>query len=425
MRSPKPACLHHVSGFIVLRHCTALFLAQVCMHRLASVSRLLTVLARAISWLSIEVVGDCFIFLPRGIALQPARVVSFPAAVTRHAKNTQRPEPGVCGCGPCFCGEPSASQGQWSETAQRRLRLPLQPCFGFVIGVGTYMILCCTHRAVLRAIVAAAEQIKPLPEEFRVSRQLLSFVFGTARSRDSGTMTDTSRRYLARGEGKFTRNRCAGAPRNTGFGCMRTDERCATSVGCSDRISVCRETVRTQSLSQRLAAQEVRQDCTSLVILTKISAAYASWKLYPVPRGFIRPASYGRLPHAAPLLRTAVWGEKRNGVSVMSTRSLIRKRCACSLTSRPCRSTCEINNSSKPAQKRILTRGVQSGSGCGNNECGVPRDFSRRRTRGRAPAAGRPCPGGTHSLHPPRTSRIDHGGAQDESSGRSDDSSRG
>ena len=55
-------------------------------------------------------------------------------------------------------------------------------------------------------------------------------------------------RNLARGEGEFTRFRCAGAPRNMGFGCLRTDERCAASVGCSDLISVCRETVRTQSL---------------------------------------------------------------------------------------------------------------------------------------------------------------------------------
>ena len=62
------------------------------------------------------------------------------------------------------------------------------------------------------------------------------------------TMADTARPYLVRGEGKFTRFRCAGVSRNIGFGCFRTDERCAVSVGCSDRIPVCRETVRTQSL---------------------------------------------------------------------------------------------------------------------------------------------------------------------------------
>ena len=32
-------------------------------------------------------------------------------------ENTPRPEPGLCGCGPCVCGEPSASQSQWLETA--------------------------------------------------------------------------------------------------------------------------------------------------------------------------------------------------------------------------------------------------------------------------------------------------------------------
>ena len=107
------ACLVHVP-----RRRTALFLAHVCKHRLARVFQLLTVLAGAISLLSMEVVRDCFIFLPSGMALQPARVASFSVAVTRVEKNIQRPEPGVCDCGPCFCGEPSASQGQWSETAQ-------------------------------------------------------------------------------------------------------------------------------------------------------------------------------------------------------------------------------------------------------------------------------------------------------------------
>ena len=57
------ACLRHV-----LRHCTALFLAQVCMaqvckHRVASTCPLLTVLAGAISSLSIEAVEDCLIEL--------------------------------------------------------------------------------------------------------------------------------------------------------------------------------------------------------------------------------------------------------------------------------------------------------------------------------------------------------------------------
>ena len=42
----------------------------------------------------------------------------------------------------------------------------------------------------------------------------------------------------------------------------------------------------------------------------------------------------------------------------------------------------------------------------------------------KTPVTGRPYSGGTHSLHPSRRSQIDHSGAQDESSGRFDDSSR-
>ena len=66
------------------RHCSALFLAQACKHRLASASRLLTVLAGAISSLSAEVVGDCPTGLLIGFALQPARIASYLVAVTRH-----------------------------------------------------------------------------------------------------------------------------------------------------------------------------------------------------------------------------------------------------------------------------------------------------------------------------------------------------
>ena len=61
----------------VLRHCVAFFFwrqPQVCKHRLASVSRLLTVLAGAISSFSFEVVGDCLIRPSIGLALQPTRV---------------------------------------------------------------------------------------------------------------------------------------------------------------------------------------------------------------------------------------------------------------------------------------------------------------------------------------------------------------
>ena len=113
------------------------------------------------------------------------------------------------------------------------------------------------------------------------------------------------------------------------------------------------------------------------------------------------------------------------GGGVMSTHAVSSEMCL--PTSRICRSPCEVDYSSGQAQKRTLAGGrVQSGSGCGNNENGVHRVVQRWRIRrGRAPATGRPSPGGTHTLHPARIPWIDHSGARDESLGRSGDSSRG
>ena len=55
-------------------------------HRLASVSQFLTVLAGAISSLSIEVVEDCLVALPIGLAHQPARIISCPVlSLTRES----------------------------------------------------------------------------------------------------------------------------------------------------------------------------------------------------------------------------------------------------------------------------------------------------------------------------------------------------
>ena len=61
-------------------------------------------------------------------------------------------------------------------------------------------------------------------------------------------MADTTISYSARDRGELARFRCAGATRYMGFGCLRTDERCAASVGHSDRISECRDSVRPQLL---------------------------------------------------------------------------------------------------------------------------------------------------------------------------------
>ena len=139
-----------------------------------------------------------------------------------------------------------------------------------------------------------------------------------------------------------------------------------------------------------------------------------------VPGEFIRFSPDGQLPHTPSLVRTPASSERCSGGSVAVSS---KKRCTCPPTPRPCRSACEIDNSSGKARKRTLSGGrVWSGSGCGNNEAGVHRGFQRRRIRRRrAPTAGRPCPGGTHSMRPPRIPWIDHSGTQDESTGGSDD----
>ena len=104
------ACLLHLPRALLSFH------AQVCKHRFASVCRLLTVLAGPISSLSMEVVEVCLVGLPIGLALQPARVISFPA-LSLSRESTARPELGTCACGPRDHREPSASRSQWSETA--------------------------------------------------------------------------------------------------------------------------------------------------------------------------------------------------------------------------------------------------------------------------------------------------------------------
>ena len=61
---------------------------------------LLTVLAGAISSLSIQVVGDCPIVPPSGFAFQPACFASHPVAKTRHVKahHDQSPLSVIAGC---------------------------------------------------------------------------------------------------------------------------------------------------------------------------------------------------------------------------------------------------------------------------------------------------------------------------------------
>ena len=136
-------------------------------------------------------------------------------------------------------------------------------------------------------------------------------------------MADTARPYLDRGEVKFTRFRCAGALRNRGFGCSRTDERYAASVSRSDRISLCRRIVRIQSLrDSTLSGWERRRSvrsCTSFRLLREdfhqdfCRPRMPAGKCFPRFQGVMRP-------HASSLLRTAACG-----VSVMSTRAVSSK----------------------------------------------------------------------------------------------------
>ena len=109
------ACLLHLPRALLSFH------AQVCKHRFASVSRLLTVLAGPISSLSMEVVEVCLVGLPIGLALQPARVISFPA-LSLSRESTARPELGTYACGPRDHREPSAS-----EVSGQRLPVRVSP----------------------------------------------------------------------------------------------------------------------------------------------------------------------------------------------------------------------------------------------------------------------------------------------------------
>ena len=153
MRCPSQhvriACLLHRP-----RPCTALFfLAQVCKHRLASLlpTLCLSVFAGAITSLSIGVVGNCFIGLMFGFALQPACVPSYPVLVTPTRENAS----------------------QWSETIREGIAFFFNPAVGLAVGVCTCGTPCCTHRSISREIVQATEELRSLREGVRLIRQPL------------------------------------------------------------------------------------------------------------------------------------------------------------------------------------------------------------------------------------------------------------
>ena len=142
-------------------------------------------------------------------------------------------------------------------------------------------------------------------------------------------MADTARPHGARDGGKFTRCGCAGAPRNRGFGCLRTDERCSFIGLLRPNFHVsrdCSEPIAVRLFPQRLEANAVRQELRILQILVgviciKMSADFTCQLeiVSEVPGEFVRFSSYGWLPRTPSLLRTAARFARCSGVSVMST----------------------------------------------------------------------------------------------------------
>ena len=230
----QPQASKSVTCVCIVFHATAyaLFLVQVCER-----CQLLTVLAGAITS-SIGVDGNCPTGPPIGFALQPARVFPHPALVIPTRENTPRPEPGVCGCEPCVCGEPSALQSQWSETASEGAAFLFNLVVGFAIGVCT----CVTLFAVLNVGVlgrlsllqSSSDRCQAHPSTFEnLSMELRGRVVPepwplppvrTPLEVEASLLDSDVQELL-------------GTKELIGWG--RMDERSAASMGHSDRISEC------------------------------------------------------------------------------------------------------------------------------------------------------------------------------------------
>ena len=172
----QPQASISVTRVCIVFHATAYALFSGSSLQAESCERVansLTVLAESITLLSIGVVGNCLIGLLIGLALQPARVPSHSAPVIPTREDALRPEPGICGCGPCICGEPRASQRQWTEVAREGGASLYNLIVGLVIGVCTGVTLYCTQRGVSREILVATEQLRSLLQGFRLIRQPL------------------------------------------------------------------------------------------------------------------------------------------------------------------------------------------------------------------------------------------------------------
>ena len=205
VRSPTPACPYRVpASWPTSLHCS-LFLVQAFKHRLASVSRLLTVLAGAISSLSIEAAEDCFIRLPIGLPLQPARVNSYPVlSLTREF--TARLELGICACRPCNRRGPSASQSQWSETASEGVPSSSVLPWDSLVRAGRFVVSIVQFLERLSWQQSSSDRCQMASDSFVNLREAECRI---ARSRDTRTTVDTIRSCAARVGGSFARFGCA------------------------------------------------------------------------------------------------------------------------------------------------------------------------------------------------------------------------
>ena len=183
----------------IVCHITALpfDLAQECKHRLRARSHPLTVLAGAISF-SIGVVGKCPIGWPIGFALQPARVHFSPAPTIPARDSTPRPEPGVCGCGRCTCGEPSGSHNQWFDS------FPV-PARGGVHHWSVYVLFPKVRSAWNPASGPRSSGADPCQKDSASFAGLYDPEDGPAKSREVGAMAAASRSTLASNGGGSAR----------------------------------------------------------------------------------------------------------------------------------------------------------------------------------------------------------------------------
>ena len=201
---------------------------------------------------------------------------------------------------------------------------------------------------------------------------------------------------------------------DTGFGCLRTDEHCAASVGCSDRISVCREVVRAQLLRDSVrdgwAQRRSVRNCTSFRFFR--AEFYQDFCRPRKPAGNCFRGCRGVHPVLA--RGTAATHIPRHRLAQSHQKAMCLRPNLTTL-SEYLRSRLHFLDGEFKVDQGVATTKPEYTEAF--NSGGSEGEGLQRR--------GGPCPGGAHSLHPSRTPWIDHGGARNESSGRSDDSSLG